>query len=126
LLAKTDLCAYKFSKVELKRLSAVRRYEGCTTAKYQQFGQGGKPVMNFEYAPKIGDWYKNTIGDSFEVIAQDDDDDTLELQYYDGTLEELDTETWESMRPVPIEPPEDWSGSMDISPEDIIHTPEVW
>ncbi|MFQ5643899.1 MAG: DUF6763 family protein [Thiogranum sp.] len=81
--------------------------------------------MNFEYAPKIGDWYKNTIGDAFEVIARDDDDDTLELQYYDGTLEELDTETWESMRPVPIEPPEDWSASMDISPEDT-HGPEVW
>ena len=81
--------------------------------------------MNFEYAPKIGDWYKNTIGESFEVIAQDDDDDTLELQYYDGTLEELDTETWKSMRPEPIEPPEDWSGSMDISPEDM-QPPEVW
>jgi len=81
--------------------------------------------MNFEYAPKIGDWYKNTIGDAFEVIAQDDDDDTLELQYFDGTLEELDTETWESMRPEPIEPPEDWSGSMDIAPED---TPalDIW
>ncbi|HED18552.1 MAG TPA: hypothetical protein ENI74_03510 [Gammaproteobacteria bacterium] len=74
--------------------------------------------MNFEHAPKIGDWYKSTIGDAFEVIAQDDDDDTLELQYFDGTLEELDVETWESMRPEPIEPPEDWSGSMDIAPED--------
>jgi len=74
--------------------------------------------MNFEHAPKIGDWYKSTIGDAFEVIAQDDDDDTLELQYFDGTLAELDAETWESLRPEPIEPPEDWSGSMDISPED--------
>jgi len=81
--------------------------------------------MNFEYAPRVGDWYKNTVGDAFEVIAQDDDDDTLELQYYDGTLEELDTESWESMRPVPIEPPEDWRGSMDIAPEDT-HTPEIW
>jgi len=81
--------------------------------------------MKFDHAPKIGDWYKNTIGDAFEVIAQDDDDDTLELQYFDGTLEELDTETWESMRPEPIEPPEDWSGSMDIPPEDT-PTPEFW
>ena len=81
--------------------------------------------MNFEQAPKIGDWYKNTIGDAFEVIAQDDDDDTLELQYFDGTLEELDTETWESMHPEPIEPPEDWSGSMDIAPEDI-PTFDIW
>jgi hypothetical protein len=125
LLAKTDLCAYKSTKVKVDRLSAVCRNIGCTTAKYQQFGHGGKPVMNSEYAPKIGDWYKNTIGDAFEVVAQDDDDDTLELQYYDGTLEELDAETWESMRPEPIEPPEDWIGSMDISPEDT-HAPEIW
>lgn len=74
--------------------------------------------MNFEPVPRIGDWYKNTTGDAFEVIAQDEDDDTLELQYYDGTLEELDPETWESMHPVPIEPPEDWTGSMDVSRED--------
>jgi len=81
--------------------------------------------MKFEPAPKIGDWYKNMIGDAFEVVAQDDDDDTLELQYFDGTLEELDAETWEYMHPEPIEPPEDWSGSMDISPEDA-PTPEIW
>ena len=74
--------------------------------------------MTFEPTPRIGDWYKNTIGDSFEVVAQDEDDDTLELQYYDGTVEELDPETWESMHPEPIEPPEDWSGSMDIERDD--------
>jgi len=74
--------------------------------------------MNFEPTPHIGDWYRNTTGSAFEVVAQDDDDDTLELQYYDGTLEELDVEGWESMRPQPIEPPEDWNGSLDLAPED--------
>ena len=74
--------------------------------------------MTFEPTPKIGDWYKNTVGDSFEVVAQDDDDDTVELQYFDGTVEELDAETWQHMHPEPIEPPEDWSGSMDLSRED--------
>ena len=74
--------------------------------------------MTFEPTPRIGDWYKNTIGDAFEVVAQDLDDDTLELQYYDGTLEELDAETWEYMHPVPIAPPEDWTGSMDVDRED--------
>ena len=81
--------------------------------------------MTFEPTPRIGDWYKNTIGEAFEVVAQDEDDDTLELQYYDGTVEELDPETWESMRPEPIEPPEDWSGSMDLAPEDL-QAPEIW
>ena len=77
--------------------------------------------MTFEPTPRIGDWYKNTVGDAFEVVAQDDDDDTLELQYYDGTVEELDAETWQYMHPQPIEPPEDWSGSMDLSREDMQH-----
>lgn len=75
--------------------------------------------MNTDPNPRIGDWYKNPVGDSFEIVAQDEEDDTLELQYYDGTVEELDMESWESMRPEPIEPPEDWSGSMDIAREDI-------
>jgi hypothetical protein len=81
--------------------------------------------MTFEPTPKIGDWYKNTVGDAFEVVAQDDDDDTLELQYYDGTVEELDAETWQDMNPEPIEPPEDWSGSMDLSREDLQNI-EIW
>ena len=74
--------------------------------------------MPIEPAPRIGNWYKNSSGDSFEIVAQDEEDDTLELQYYDGTVEELDRETWESMLPQPIEPPEDWSGSMDLARED--------
>ncbi len=74
--------------------------------------------MTPQPSPQIGDWYKSTAGDAFEVVASDDDDETLELQYYDGTIEELDRETWEVLQPEPVEPPEDWSGSMDVSPED--------
>ncbi len=81
--------------------------------------------MTPESSPRIGDWYKSTIGDAFEIVASDDDDDTLELQYYDGTIEELDRETWETLHPEPVEPPEDWSGSMDVSPEDTAGT-EIW
>jgi len=81
--------------------------------------------MTIKPTPRIGDWYKNTVGDAFEVVAQDLDDETLELQYYDGTLEELDAETWEYMHPEPIEPPEDWTGSMDVDREDS-QNPEIW
>jgi len=74
--------------------------------------------MTLQPSPQIGDWYKSVAGDAFEVVASDDDDETLELQYYDGTIDELDRETWEVLHPEPVEPPEDWSGSMDVSPED--------
>ena len=81
--------------------------------------------MTFEPVPRVGDWYQNSIGEAFEVVAQDDEDDTLELQYFDGTVEELDPEAWELMKPEAIEPPEDWSGSMDVSREDS-QMPETW
>lgn len=81
--------------------------------------------MAVQPSPQIGDWYKSPVGDAFEIVASDDDDDTLELQYFDGTIEELDRETWETLHPQPVEPPEDWSGSMDISPEDTEDT-DIW
>ncbi len=75
--------------------------------------------------PRIGEWYKNLLGDAFEIVAQDDEEETLELQYYDGTIEELDRETWETLRPEAINAPADWNGSLDLASEDRIN-PEVW
>lgn len=93
--------------------------------KYQRFGEGGKAAMTSEPLPIVGAWYQNDLGESFEIVAQDEDDETLELQYYDGTLEELDRETWESMNPQKVEPPEDWTASMDVSREDV-GGPDIW
>jgi hypothetical protein len=72
--------------------------------------------------PSIGEWYRHTGGDSFEVVAFDEDDGTIEIQYFDGTVEEMDTEDWESQwadRALEAaEPPEDWTGSVDVEPGD--------
>ena len=35
-------------------------------------------------------------GSLFEVVAFDDDDGTIEIQYFDGTVEEMDIEDWEA------------------------------
>jgi hypothetical protein len=70
------------------------------------------------YQPRIGDWYKNDSGDNFEIVAIDEDDETMEIQYFDGAVEEIDMDTWNDMEIIPIEPPEDWSGSLDIERED--------
>jgi hypothetical protein len=73
--------------------------------------------------PAIGKWYKILGSDSFEVVAIDDDDGTIELQYFDGTVEEMDIEDWQAEHEggnlEEIEPPEDWTGSVDIDPEDV-------
>lgn len=68
--------------------------------------------------PNVGAWYRLDGGESFEVVALDADDGTVEIQYFDGTVEEMDIEDWETHgeenRLEEAEPPEDWSGSVDV------------
>ncbi|MEW8691739.1 MAG: DUF6763 family protein [Candidatus Thiodiazotropha endolucinida] len=67
---------------------------------------------------RIGDWFKTVDGNNLEVVAFDPDDGVVEVQFYDGTVEEYDMEDWESLEVKPIAPPEDWSGSYDLSKDD--------
>ena len=55
--------------------------------------------------PTVDVWYKTTNGDMFEVVAVDEQDDAIEIQYLDGSLEELDDDTWQSLEPKVINPP---------------------
>jgi hypothetical protein len=68
--------------------------------------------------PDIGDWYRVNGGELFEVVAVDEDDGTIEIQYFDGTVEEMDMEDWEAQWEdgslEAAEAPEDWSGSVDV------------
>jgi hypothetical protein len=68
--------------------------------------------------PGIGNWYRQNGDALFEVVAFDDDDGTIEIQYFDGTVEEMDVEDWaaqwEDGALESAEPPEDWSGSVDV------------
>ncbi len=68
--------------------------------------------------PNIGAWYQNLEGETLEVVAFDQDEGTIEVQFYDGTVEEYDMETWEELELEDAEPPEDWSGSLDLSGDD--------
>ncbi|HVY22960.1 MAG TPA: DUF6763 family protein [Steroidobacteraceae bacterium] len=68
--------------------------------------------------PVVGSWYQCQEGHIFEVVAIDRDDHTIEVQHFDGTLEEFDDEGWIAMMPLETDAPEDWSGSLDIEPED--------
>jgi hypothetical protein len=77
--------------------------------------------------PEIGSWYRLRGGESFEVVAIDEDDSTFEVQYFDGTVEEMDLDDWEARRSsgeiADAEAPEDWSGSVDVDSEDDAPTP---
>ena len=74
--------------------------------------------MAVSYQPVIGDWYMSLTGETFEVVAYDQDEDAVEIQYFDGSVEELDLDTWLAISVEPIEPPEDWTGSVDVMRED--------
>lgn len=79
-------------------------------------------------APSVGEWYRYTDGDLFEVVAVDEDEGTIEIQYFDGTIEEIDAEDWAMQwHDHQIEAaaaPEDWSGSVDMDAED--KSPADW
>lgn len=68
--------------------------------------------------PGIGDWYQSPGGVRFEVVAVDDEDGSIDIQHFDGTVEELDFDAWEESEYQPADPPEDYSGSLDIERED--------
>lgn len=61
----------------------------------------------------IGAWYQEPSGQSFEVVALDIDTATIEIQYFDGEVEELEFETWGEMQLMAIEAPEDWTGAFE-------------
>jgi hypothetical protein len=72
--------------------------------------------------PSIGDWYRSSGGALFEVVALDDEDGTIDIQYFDGTVEEMDREDWEAQWEEgtleAAEAPEDWTGSVDVERSD--------
>ena len=74
-------------------------------------------------SPTIGEWYQrlagNDAGALFEVVAVDAEDDSIELQHFDGTLEELDFATWREQLIQEADAPEDWTGSVDVAAEDV-------
>ena len=70
--------------------------------------------------PVIGQWFSRANGTLFEVVAVDEDGGTVELQQFDGTIDEIDMEAWTELRLVEVSAPEDWSGSVDMDPEDYV------
>lgn len=72
--------------------------------------------------PIIGLWYKDLDSDTiFEVVAIDKTENSIEIQYFDGNIAELDWEVWLKMEIREIPQPEDWSGPYELDKEDGIY-----
>ena len=68
--------------------------------------------------PNVGSWYRRPDGQMLEVVAIDAEDGTIEVQHFDGTVEEYEMDAWAELEFEEADAPEDWSGSVDIEPED--------
>jgi hypothetical protein len=64
-------------------------------------------------APAVGQWYRNEQGAVFEVVAFEKEAGVIEIQHFDGAVEELDIDSWYSQMPKASAAPEDWSGPFD-------------
>ena len=64
--------------------------------------------------PQVGSWYRRLDGRTFEVVAVDDEELTVEIQYFDATIGELDFDLWHGLALEPATAPDDYSGSLDL------------
>jgi hypothetical protein len=72
--------------------------------------------MGTELDPIVGNWYQRMDSDErFEVIAVDEDAGTVEIQYYDGEVEEMDIDAWYGLDLDAIETPEEWEANAGLS-----------
>ena len=71
--------------------------------------------MDKSIKPHRGQWYKRQdLNALFEVVALDSDEGTIEIQYFDGEIEELDQASWDLLSINDVAPPEDWSGALEV------------
>jgi hypothetical protein len=60
--------------------------------------------------PDVGDWYQDLDGPRYEIVHVDEDEDLVEVQYIDGTLDEVGLAEWEEGfedgEIVKVDPPE--------------------
>lgn len=70
--------------------------------------------MENELRPVIDQWYQYVdSGELMRVVALDKSEGLIEVQKFDGSLEEMDKEAWGELHLQFAEPPEDWTGPYD-------------
>jgi hypothetical protein len=56
------------------------------------------------------------------VVAINEEENTVDIQHFDGDLEELSLDEWRDLKIVLSEEPENWSGALDIAEQDDLGT----
>jgi hypothetical protein len=79
--------------------------------------------MPNEFDPLVGQWYAHMEkGQRFYVTACDEDTGTVEVQHFDGDIEEFSLEEWQELDIELSEEPENWAGALDIDSWDDLGT----
>ena len=80
--------------------------------------------MSHDFEPVVGHWYRYLDkGQGFAVVALDDSQALVEIQHYDGDVEEIDFDSWYEMEIEPTVAPKDWVGPLDdIEFDDLDYT----
>jgi hypothetical protein len=87
------------------------------------FGRMGDEVMKNDIEPIEGNWYVHLDkGQRFEVVTVDSERGLVEIQHFDGDLEEVSLEEWDEMPVELSEEPENWSGPIDVDEIDDLGT----
>ncbi|MEQ1440341.1 DUF6763 family protein [Fontimonas sp. SYSU GA230001] len=83
--------------------------------------------------PEVGQWYRRAgTEQAFVVVAVDERDGAVEVQYFDGTVDELRLAQFVGQELERCEAPQDWTGPFDgIARDDLGATetdmsPEDW
>lgn len=64
--------------------------------------------------PEIGQWYLHQDkGEMFLVTGYDGDARTIEIQNFDGDVDEIEAAAWSTMPLERAAQPEDWTGPLD-------------
>lgn len=79
--------------------------------------------MPNELDPLEDQWYAFIDkGQRFYIVAIDEDASTIEVQHFDGDLEEYSFDEWRELGVELSEPPENWDGALDVGELDDLGT----
>ncbi len=79
--------------------------------------------MTTEADPVVENWYQHLDkGQKFRVVALSEDDRSVEIQYFDGDVEEIALDDWYELEIEPVEAPENWTGPIDVGEVDDLVT----
>lgn len=71
--------------------------------------------MSNELDPVLNNWYFHLDkGQRFEVVAIDEANGVIDIQYFDGDLDEIELSLWSDMDIELAEEPENFSGPFDV------------